>query len=111
MWTRLWPVPTVPKICHFRWKVVRNWVACKANLFKRKCAPFPICPISNVEPETIEHTLFRCPWTRAMWFGNRKSFWTVDHDITSTGKWTEDLLCGNMAKETTMEDMAVIFHE
>ncbi|KAI8528203.1 hypothetical protein RHMOL_Rhmol12G0132300 [Rhododendron molle] len=73
--------------------------------------PSPICPICDAEPETVEHTLFRCPWTRAVWFGGGKSFWTTDLVITSTSKWLEDLLCGNMAKETTMEDMAAIFYQ
>lgn len=60
MWSKLREVPTAPKVRHFMWKVVRNWVACKANLFRRKCASSPLCPICNKEEETIEHILFRC---------------------------------------------------
>lgn len=75
MWNKLWFVPTMPKVSILMWKVVRNWIACKANLFKRKCASSSVCPFCNEAPESIEHTLFHCPWTRAVWFGSWKSYW------------------------------------
>ncbi|KAI8542490.1 hypothetical protein RHMOL_Rhmol08G0141800 [Rhododendron molle] len=109
MWRRLWAVPTMLKVCHFMWKVVKNWVANKANLFKRMCDPSPLCPICISAPESIEHTLFHCPWTRAVWFGCRKSFWTTDLDTSLAAIWMEDLLCGHRAKETTLENMTAIF--
>lgn len=78
MWTRLWAIPTAPKVRHFMWKVVHNWLASKENLFRRKCAHSPLCPICGSENESIEHLLFRCPWTRAVWFGSNMAFWVLD---------------------------------
>ncbi|XP_058198449.1 uncharacterized protein LOC131313970 [Rhododendron vialii] len=109
LWNKLWDVPTAPKICHFMWKVVKNWVASKANLFKRKCSPSPTCLLCNSEKESIEHILFHCPWTRAVWFGCGKAFWILDSPIHSADKWMEDLLCGYLAKETLPEEAAAIF--
>lgn len=57
-------------------------------------------PHRDSESETIEHILFRCPWTRAVWFSRGKTFWTLDTPITAADRWMEDLLCGNLAKET-----------
>ncbi|KAG5537109.1 hypothetical protein RHGRI_024523 [Rhododendron griersonianum] len=109
MWTRLWAVPTAPKVRLFMWKVVRNWVACKSNLYRRKCAQVPLCPICETESESIEHILFRCPWTKAVWFGSGKAFWVLENSIISADKWMEDLLCGTLAKEATPEIVGAIF--
>lgn len=109
MWSRLWAIPTAPKVRMFMWKVVKNWVACKQNLFRRKCGLNPLCPICDTENESIEHTLFRCPWTKAVWFGSGKAFWVLENPITAADKWMDDLLCGNLAKETSGEVVAEIF--
>lgn len=109
MWSRLWAIPTAPKVRIFMWKIVRNWLACKNNLFRRKCSPTPLCPICEKEEESIEHILFRCAWTRAVWFGSGKSFWVLDNPIVAADRWMEDLLCGSLAKETTPEVVGAIF--
>lgn len=109
LWNKLWDVPSAPKICHFMWKVVKNWVASKANLFKRKCSPSPTCLLCNSEKESIEHILFHCPWTRAVWFGCGKAFWILDSPIHSADKWMEELLCGNLAKETPLRRQLLSF--
>lgn len=109
MWSRLWNIPTSPKVRMFMWKVVRNWVACKQNLFRRKCGASPLCPICEFESESIEHTLFRCPWTRAVWFGSGRAFWVLEHPIGTADRWMEDLLCGSLAKESNREVVAEIF--
>lgn len=109
MWSRLWAIPTVPKVRMFMWKVVKNWIACKHNLFRRKCGLNPLCPICDMESESIEHTLFRCSWTRAVWVGSGKDFWVLDKPINAADKWMEDLLCGDLAKVTSKEVVAEIF--
>ncbi|XP_058201480.1 uncharacterized protein LOC131316197 [Rhododendron vialii] len=109
MWNRLWNIPTNPKVRMFMWKVVCNWIACRENLFKRKCATSPICSICDHESESIEHLLFHCPWSRAVWFGSGKSYWVLRNERVTADKWMEDLLCGDLAKETTKEDIGCIF--
>ncbi|KAI8556700.1 hypothetical protein RHMOL_Rhmol05G0274300 [Rhododendron molle] len=100
MWNKLWSIRTAPKIRMFMWKAIKNWVACRDNLFRRKCITNPICDSAN---ETIEHLLFHCPWSRAVWFGSGKAFWVFQNDITAVDKWMEDLLCECLAKETSKE--------
>lgn len=41
-WKKLWSIPTIPKVHHIVWKVARNWLATKENVFKKKCAPSPL---------------------------------------------------------------------
>lgn len=53
-WNRLWKVKAMPKVRMFVWKAVKNWVSCRANLFRRKCASSPQCPICNSASETID---------------------------------------------------------
>lgn len=109
MLIRMWNVPTSPKVGIFMWKVVKNWIACKANLFKRKCSPSPLCPICNEKDGTVEHILFHCPWRKPVWFGSGKSFWILEGLNTTADRWMEDLLCENLAKESPMEEVATIF--
>lgn len=87
----------------FMWKVVKNWIACKQNLFRRKCGQNPLWPICETESKSIEHKLFRCSWTREVWFGSEKAFWVLDNSIEATDRWMDELLCGNLAKEPSRE--------
>lgn len=75
MWRKLWTIPTLPKIHMFLWKASRNWIPCKANLVKRKCGSDLTCPICETSSETVEHILFHCPWSRAVWFGSDRRKW------------------------------------
>lgn len=109
MWNKLWSIPTAPKVRMFMWKVVRNWVACRENLFRRKCSPNPTCQICNDASESIEHLLFHCPWSKAVWFGSGKAFWVFHNEIRAVDKWMEDILCGCLSKETSKEVVGDIF--
>lgn len=109
MWTRLWSIPTAPKVCIFMWKVVRNWIACKANVFKCNCSFSPLCLICQEDEETVEHTLFHCPRTKPVWFGSGKSFWILDRLIGAADRWMEELLSGSLVKEPPVEEVAAIF--
>lgn len=66
MWKKLWSIPTLPKVRIFMWKALRNWIACRANLVKRKCSSNLLCPMCESAEETIEHLLFHCPWSKAV---------------------------------------------
>lgn len=109
VWRKLWSIPTIPQVRHFVWRIAQNWIASKENLFWKKCSHTSICPICEKESESIEHTLFRCPWTEAVWFGSGLIFRTRDQSITMVGKWIEELLRGGLAKETSPERVGLIF--
>ncbi|RYR16596.1 hypothetical protein Ahy_B04g073630 [Arachis hypogaea] len=44
------------------------------------------------EPETIEHALLLCPWTRAAWFGAQIQCCPTALTVSSFGKWMMELL-------------------
>lgn len=69
IWKQLWKVKVPQKIKHFLWKICHNFVHVLANLWKKKLVNSALCPICLKEPETIEHTLLLCEWTRGVWFG------------------------------------------
>lgn len=70
IWKFIWSINIPPKLKHFWWKTCCNFLATKENLFRRKCHSSPICSFCQKEPESIEHLLFRCGWTSAVWFGS-----------------------------------------
>ncbi|XP_025665275.1 uncharacterized protein [Arachis hypogaea] len=43
------------------------------------------------EPESTEHALLLCPWTRAAWFGAQIQCCPTAHTVSSFGKWVIDL--------------------
>ncbi|XP_058198439.1 uncharacterized protein LOC131313959 [Rhododendron vialii] len=109
MWTRLWNSCTNPKVRTFMWRAARNWLTCKENLCRRKCSPNPTCPLCENAVETVEHMLFHCPWSRAVWFGSGKHHWILSKSIVAMDKWLKDLLCGCLSKETSSMDVETIF--
>ncbi|CAL5392099.1 unnamed protein product [Camellia sinensis] len=67
-WNSIWALDIPPKIRHFWWRVCHNLSATKLGLFRRKCASSGECPICRKDDESVEHLLFDCPWTKAVWF-------------------------------------------
>lgn len=109
VWTKLWSIPTIPKVCHFIWRTVRIWNATKENLFRRKCISSHLCLICGVEAETIEHVLFRCSWVVAVWFGSGLTYWVQEQWTNTVDKWVEEILCGSLAKEAEPEVVSLLF--
>lgn len=68
-WQSIWGMNAPPKIKNFWWKVCNNSLASRENLWRRNCAPDPVCPRCNSEIESIEHVLFRCAFACKVWSG------------------------------------------
>lgn len=80
------------KIKNFWWRACKNSLATKENLFKRKCAPTNLCPICDLEVETVEHMLFLCSWSKAVWFGcNIRVFGDLGGNA-SVIKWASEMV-------------------
>ncbi|XP_058208153.1 uncharacterized protein LOC131321162 [Rhododendron vialii] len=63
MWTRLWVVPTAPKICHFMWKICWTiWKARNSFVFSGKY-PNPSDVIEKAKAACRDYlaALFKCP--------------------------------------------------
>ncbi|XP_028111659.1 uncharacterized protein LOC114309966 [Camellia sinensis] len=67
LWKSMWQIDTPSKIRHFWWRACNNALVTKAGLYKRKCSASMLCPICQSEIEIVEHLLFDCPWTKAVW--------------------------------------------
>lgn len=67
LWKHIWKAAIQPKIKFFLWSACQNALPTLDNLYRRRAAPAPICPICNIKPETIEHTLLLCPWVTQIW--------------------------------------------
>ncbi|KAI8536635.1 hypothetical protein RHMOL_Rhmol10G0272400 [Rhododendron molle] len=107
LWRTIWKLKIPNKIKNFWWRVCRNGLATKENLFRRKCAQFNTCPICHLEVETIEHLLFFFPWTRAVWFGCSIVFDGVIGRPDLAIKWTAHIL-DSMSKQTAMNFLSKI---
>ncbi|KAB2599795.1 ribonuclease H protein [Pyrus ussuriensis x Pyrus communis] len=69
VWKGIWKLETSPKIRTFMWRVLHRALATKLDLFKRRVAASPICPICEEQDELVEHMFFLCPWVEPLWFG------------------------------------------
>ncbi|PRQ55603.1 putative reverse transcriptase zinc-binding domain-containing protein [Rosa chinensis] len=87
LWKLVWSLKSLPKIKHFIWRAVSNFVATKANLFRRKLSKDPLCPLCHLFPETIEHLLLSCPWTLKTWFLHPLGYRPPLHQLTTLAKW------------------------
>ncbi|CAL1373520.1 unnamed protein product [Linum trigynum] len=85
-WKWLWSLSLPPKIRSFIWRLSRNAVATKRNLWFRRCNPSPVCSICEVEVDDIRHCLFQCPHAARVWHSNFPSL-ILPHDSTPIVMW------------------------
>lgn len=96
IWQLIWKCKVPQKIRLFLWKICHNSLAVRENLRRRKIAPNGQCPICLHPSETIEHMLFFCPWTKAIWFGSQLQ-WTISpQNFTTADSWLLDR-CGYLS--------------
>lgn len=87
---KIWRAHVPQKIKIFLWKMCHNILLVKYNLKYRRIATTDTCPICQQEPETIEHALLLCSWTRPVWFGLQLGFTLHASHITSLKQWFEE---------------------
>ncbi|KAF5441933.1 hypothetical protein F2P56_037100 [Juglans regia] len=70
VWKQLWglEVPAVVKM--FLWKALNNILPTKSNLFKKKIADCPLCPICGSSEESMIHILWNCISATDVWAKN-----------------------------------------
>ncbi|XP_058211842.1 uncharacterized protein LOC131324029 [Rhododendron vialii] len=89
---KIWNLKSPPRLKHVLWRIIRNAVSTKENLFARKCARSPICGLCGAKIETIEHVLLRCEWTKEVWANSGIEFPTPVNREVSVKKWFVSLL-------------------
>ncbi|CAL1410643.1 unnamed protein product [Linum trigynum] len=85
-WKWLWSLSLPPKIISFIWRISRNAVATKRNLWLRRCSPSPLCSLCQLNEEDIWHCLFRCPHAARVWQVNHPSL-PIPQDSTPVVMW------------------------
>ncbi|VVA22242.1 PREDICTED: reverse mRNAase [Prunus dulcis] len=94
VWFRIWNCKRLPKIKIFLWRSVDGFLPTFEIFFKRKLCQSPICPFCKDQPESIEHTLFLCPWAAKVWFASCIAYRPLPQAFTSLDSWNLDLwLC------------------
>ncbi|RYQ97024.1 hypothetical protein Ahy_B08g092996 [Arachis hypogaea] len=92
LWQQIWKLRVPQKIRTFLWRASHNILPVFENLFNKRITNTPICTICLQEPETTEHALLLCPWTRAAWFGAQIQCCPTALTVFSFGKWLLDIL-------------------
>lgn len=72
---------------NFLWRAFRDACVTKFNLFRRRCASSPLCPICAEGEKTMEHILLFCPWTSRVWNGGPLSLQVNRNPITTLADW------------------------
>ena len=66
-WRKIWNLHTPSKIELFTWRACQDILPTKANLCHRHILDSPAWETCNVEPETVEHLLWDCSFTKKVW--------------------------------------------
>lgn len=67
LWKRIWKISGPRVIPLFLWQACNNILPTNENLFKRRITTDPLCPICQMEVETVGHVLWSCPAARDVW--------------------------------------------
>jgi hypothetical protein len=67
LWKSVWKVRGPPVIKLFLWKACRNVLATKENLHRRTIISDPLCPICELENESVGHILWSCGSAKDVW--------------------------------------------
>uniref|UniRef100_A0A803P370 Reverse transcriptase n=1 Tax=Cannabis sativa TaxID=3483 RepID=A0A803P370_CANSA len=66
-WKKLWKLDVPPKVLHFLWRACSGCLPTKVQLSAKHVNVDLICPLCNVNYETIFHVLLGCRFAQACW--------------------------------------------
>jgi hypothetical protein len=67
VWKEVWRVKGPRFLTTFLWKACANILPTRANLCRIGVVDDPICPICQIEPETVSHALRNCSAASDVW--------------------------------------------
>ena len=86
----LWKMQAAAKVKALVWQIYLECLPTCEYLFKRALVNSQLCPICEIEYETIEHVFLICAWTRAVWFASDLR-WGIDVErYDSFTEWLRD---------------------
>ncbi|KAM2016447.1 hypothetical protein ACFX16_046859 [Malus domestica] len=98
---------------NFMWRALRDACANKFNMFRRRCAASPLCPIYAENEETMEHIILLCPWVTNVWKDGSLRIKINRSSITTLADWVCIVGSQNLGNKEvfgkTMEYLAFSF--
>lgn len=67
MWERVWKLPIKPKLRHFLWKCLHNWLGTGVAVRGRGMIVDDVCKRCREGKETREHLFFYCHESALIW--------------------------------------------
>jgi hypothetical protein len=70
IWNTIWQLNIKNVEKHFLWRACHDSLPIKVNLCSRMITSdplYPLCPICEIEPETVYHILWQCPLAGNVW--------------------------------------------
>ncbi|CAN1254883.1 Putative ribonuclease H protein At1g65750 [Linum perenne] len=98
MWRWLWQLSMPPKLIFFVWRVLKNALATKRNMFRRNCSPSPSCQLCNAVEETIEHLFFGCHFSARFWERAMPNM-SRPNEGTTVLQWFQELMTSSLASQ------------
>jgi hypothetical protein len=72
-WKNVWSIKGPPVVKTFLWQACSEILPTRANLFRKHVISSPLCPICELESETVAHVLWACPAAKDVWIESFKS--------------------------------------
>jgi hypothetical protein len=72
-WKKVWHIKGAPVVKTFMWQACSEILPTKANLYRKKIISSPLCPVCELESETVAHVLWACPAAKDVWTESLKS--------------------------------------
>jgi hypothetical protein len=67
-WKLLWKTWAPPRVKFFHWLVVKDCCWTAECLRRRGLQHHPLCLLCDQEPESMQHLLLVCPFSRQVWY-------------------------------------------
>lgn len=83
MWKMVWGLPIKPKLKHFLWRVLHNWLAIGSVVKERWMNVDDTCRRCELAKETREHLFFHCTDSALVWKVAPLS-WIGIHKLTAS---------------------------
>ena len=97
-WLKLWKQKLPPKVRVFWWRVMNDYIPCRANLHRRHVDPLAHCRICGASEETTYHALVECSLAQAFW-AKLKELEGIKLPRLRSRTWPEDLLGDTWCRE------------
>ncbi|CAJ2647191.1 unnamed protein product [Trifolium pratense] len=92
IWNTLWKLNVPPKHSHLLWRVIRNAIPVKGNLFKRGITSDPLCPRCLNTTETTYHVFLGCEWSKRAWFASPLTLNLNTNQYTDFYDWLDSMI-------------------